>query len=1055
MTRIRNVSLAAAVLSAAATPAAAAVFTWSGLGFQWSNAGSWQGGAAPTSNVNTAIVLTGTGNTTNGFMDLGLTLNSLTYTSEAGPFAFEGLLGFSQFLNFANGGGGAPRLDQFSASNHTIILPDGIGVGPNLTLGGTGTGSLTLDAPLAGPGRLILNGPYTVITTTATSFSNHGGTTLNAGTYRIEHEGALGSGVPIFGGGTLQIAAGGVNMNKSITVNAGGGTIDANGLAFSITNGAQNVTGAGRLTLTSSAAAPGTSTIAARMQQTGGLLVTGAGHVATLTNTVANTYTGGTTVTGGATVSIDSDRLGNAAGGITLDNGTMRLNPASAFTISRTIALGAGGGTFNTTTAGPVGLNGVISGGGGLTKIGVGGIRLLAGNTYSGPTTVSAGSLEIAHDQAAQNSTVNLNGGTLAFSTATPTLGGLTGSGNLALGGLTSLYVGNNNASTTYAGNLTGAPSGGVGKMGTGTWTLTGANTFSGQFAAQGGTTVAGSAGAISPNASITVSPGATLDLNGFNHNMSHANGIQVFSGSTLRLNGGNLTIAAGSSGNFYGSVPMQFGTLTTAAGAVTAYSGASLSNGFIAGPGTQFVTGPNTFNNVTVVNGAALAQSAGSVLNLNNATLGGALTIGGTVNFSNGSVASSGAVGVNFLLNTSGFTNNGTITVNNGGTLSNTVSKLVTGGGSIVNVSAGGTIQLNGLAFDLRGALASNNGTIAGGTTNVYFGSLLAGTGSFGAVVLHPGGAFTPGVSLSNMPAPAPVGHATIVPLDPDQSTDAPVHFSAHTTVRVTASDHVLTFTAPLAGPGKTLTKTDAGTVAVAGLRAGGLHVAGGAVSVLPNGGPGGVLQVAALAIDGGAALRMNDNDLIVDYTGGSVEGQVRQWVKDGRASGSTSGIFTTPGSPDDDKVLAVADNAFWGKSSFNGIDIDGSTVVGKYTFFGDANLDGKVTGDDYVSVDANLGSGDSWLEGDFNMNGVTTGDDYVAIDANLGKGTPNPLAFAELKEEMVAAHVALFGDEYLDKLARAEAEGFGASVVPEPSSVAAAFALIGGLLVRRRRAV
>ena len=112
-------------------------------------------------------------------------------------------------------------------------------------------------------------------------------------------------------------------------------------------------------------------------------------------------------------------------------------------------------------------------------------------------------------------------------------------------------------------------------------------------------------------------------------------------------------------------------------------------------------------------------------------------------------------------------------------------------------------------------------------------------------------------------------------------------------------------------------------------------------------------------------------------------------------------------------------------------------------------------MTGDDYVSVDANLGTGDSWLEGDFNMNGVTTGDDYVAIDANLGKGTPNPLAFAELKEEMVAAHVAMFGEGYLVLLAQAETDGFGASVVPEPGAMGllGMAAALGLRQVRRRQ--
>jgi hypothetical protein len=293
-------------------------------------------------------------------------------------------------------------------------------------------------------------------------------------------------------------------------------------------------------------------------------------------------------------------------------------------------------------------------------------------------------------------------------------------------------------------------------------------------------------------------------------------------------------------------------------------------------------------------------------------------------------------------------------------------------------------------------------------------------------------------------------VGNATIVPLDANQSTAAPVLFVADTTARVTASDQVLTFTAPLTGPGKTLTKTDAGTFAVAGLRAGGLNVQAGAVRVLPNGGPAGLTVLGAVTVAGGARFDLTDNDLLVDYTGASVEAAIRQLVKNGRASGT--GITSTPGTPDDDKVLAVADNVHLNRTAWLGVPIDTSTVIGKYTYFGDANLDGKVTGDDYLNVDANLGTGDSWLEGDFNMSGVTTGDDYLAIDANLGKGTANPLAFAQLKEEMVALHAAMFGEEYLVKLAQAESERFGASALPEPGTISLiGLAAVG--LVRRGR--
>jgi hypothetical protein len=84
--------------------------------------------------------------------------------------------------------------------------------------------------------------------------------------------------------------------------------------------------------------------------------------------------------------------------------------------------------------------------------------------------------------------------------------------------------------------------------------------------------------------------------------------------------------------------------------------------------------------------------------------------------------------------------------------------------------------------------------------------------------------------------------------------------------------------------------------------------------------------------------------------------------------------------------------------------------------------------------------------------MNGVTTGDDYVAVDANLGKGTSNPLAYAELKAEMVELHRAMFGEEYLQKLADAEANGFVA--FPEPKAFAViALASLGTLRRRCRR--
>jgi T5SS/PEP-CTERM-associated repeat protein len=221
------------------------------------------------------------------------------------------------------------------------------------------------------------------------------------------------------------------------------------------------------------------------------------------------------------------------------------------------------------------------------------------------------------------------------------------------------------------------------------------------------------------------------------------------------------------------------------------------------------------------------------------------------------------------------------------------------------------------------------------------------------------------------------------------------------------------------------------------------------GLVHVAANGAEAGVSAISSLSVGAGGLLDLADNDLLVDYDGPSVESYVRGLVIAGRATGQ--GIVTLETGLDD-TVLAVADNADFGRSMWLDQSIDTSTIIGKYTFFGDANLDGKVTGDDYVAVDSNLGTGNSWLEGDFNMDGRTSGDDYVAIDSNLGKGTADPLAFAELKAEMVALHAERFGQDYLAALAQAEADGFG-SLVPEPGSLGLLMLAIPALQRRRRR--
>ena len=156
---------------------------------------------------------------------------------------------------------------------------------------------------------------------------------------------------------------------------------------------------------------------------------------------------------------------GNAAG--TLGTGSITDNATLTFDRSDDVTL---------TTA--------VAGSGGLVQQGAGSLRLAVPNTFSGSTRVSRGTLVLQDSLALQQSTLDLEAadtGSISFDIlSSVTLGGLSGSRNLTLPSLTSvaLSVGQNGLSTTYSGIIEG--SGSLIKLGAGTLTLTGANTYTG-----------------------------------------------------------------------------------------------------------------------------------------------------------------------------------------------------------------------------------------------------------------------------------------------------------------------------------------------------------------------------------------------------------------------------------------------------------------------------------------------------------------------------------------------------------------------------------------------
>ena len=68
---------------------------------------------------------------------------------------------------------------------------------------------------------------------------------------------------------------------------------------------------------------------------------------------------------------------------------------------------------------------------------------------------------------------------------------------------------------------------------------------------------------------------------------------------------------------------------------------------------------------------------------------------------------------------------------------------------------------------------------------------------------------------------------------------------------------------------------------------------------------------------------------------------------------------------------------------------------IVRKYTYYGDATLDGQVTADDYLVLDANRNTappaGSGWIKGDMTNDGSVSADDYLVLDSNRSLAAGN----------------------------------------------------------------
>ncbi|MDD5085863.1 MAG: autotransporter-associated beta strand repeat-containing protein, partial [Candidatus Omnitrophica bacterium] len=211
------------------------------------------------------------------------------------------------------------------------------------------------------------------------------------------------------------------------------------------------------------------------------------------------------------------------AAGLTDDStaGLNTINLAITFNTTQTVTVTDSGTTLT--------LNGIISGAGGLTKAGAGQLTLAGANSYSGGTTLNAGTLNINNASAIGTGTFTIAGGTI-----NNTSGGLitlstdnvqNWNGNFTFAGANDLdlgigpvTLGANRTVTISGSNLTvGGIIGGafrLTKAGAGQLTLTGANTFSGGMTLNAGTLNINNASAIGTG-TFTIAGGTINNTSG------------------------------------------------------------------------------------------------------------------------------------------------------------------------------------------------------------------------------------------------------------------------------------------------------------------------------------------------------------------------------------------------------------------------------------------------------------------------------------------------------------------------------------------------------------
>ena len=438
------------------------------------------------------------------------------------------------------------RFDDTGASNLTVNLSGNLNCA-NVVVDSTANYTFTGSGDIIGAASVTKTNSGTLtINTVNNTFT--GKTIISGGTLVVSELDAIGFPSPLGnppGGSTNLVLSGSATLratgesytDRGMTLNTGTNSID-------VFNSSNQLTMAGVIT------------------GSGGLLKAGGG---TLALNAINTFTGPTIIKaggisfgGGSTV--NQYALGQGPGGngnttVTLDSGTLTMfsDTGSYDTCYWNIFVPTNStGTVNGDDR--CNLYGTLTGGGTFnfnvyyTRCELDGNWSAFTGQINFGTDSGGGDFRIGSTAGYANASINLAAGISAYhvSGTGVAIGALSGSIGSSLNG-TPWTVGAKNTDATFAGNITGNS---ITKVGTGTWTLTGTNTYSGATTVNAGTLLVNN-----PNVSgtgsgaVTVAAAGTLGGNGIVSGTATINGRLSPGNSIGTLTFSNsLTLAASSS---------------------------------------------------------------------------------------------------------------------------------------------------------------------------------------------------------------------------------------------------------------------------------------------------------------------------------------------------------------------------------------------------------------------------------------------------------------------------------------------------------------------------